>query len=80
MSLYLPVAWLTFMVSGFFVSFTYYDLPYILGALTAGLYASVDEKLHRGSSAAPPSSGLPVPTPRYRGGLPPAGVALRFRP
>jgi O-antigen ligase len=80
MSLYLPVAWLTFMVSGFFVSFTYYDLPYILGALTAGLYASVDEKLHRGSSAAPPSSGFPVPTPRYRGGLPPAGVALRFRP
>jgi O-antigen ligase len=75
MALYLPVAWATFMVSGFFVSFTYYDLPYILGALTAGLYVAVEEKLRRqGGEGSRPAPRL---GPRYRGGLPPVAPAPR---
>jgi O-antigen ligase len=72
MALYLPVAWATFMISGSFVSFTYYDMPYILGALTAGLYVAVEEKLRRqGGEGSRPAHR---PGPRYRGGLPPWGA------
>jgi O-antigen ligase len=80
MALYLPVAWTTFLVAGFFVSFTYYDLPYILAALTAGLYVSVDERFRRdGSQVGEAGARVPPLELRYRGGLPPFGGSLAGR-
>jgi len=45
MTLYLPVALLGFAVTSFFVSFAYLDPIYIVAALMAGLYVSVEAKL-----------------------------------
>jgi O-antigen ligase len=42
---YLPISLLGFAVAGFFVSFAWTDPFYILGALTAGLYACVEARL-----------------------------------
>jgi O-antigen ligase len=44
-TLYIPVALLGFAVTSFFVSFAYLDPIYIIAALMAGLYVSVDAKL-----------------------------------
>jgi O-antigen ligase len=45
MTLYMPVALLGFAVTSFFVSFAYLDPIYIVAALMAGLYVSVEAKL-----------------------------------
>lgn len=45
MTLYLPVSFITFSVSGFFVSFAYRDLIYVFGAFTVGLMLAVEQKL-----------------------------------
>ena len=71
-SVYLPVCFIGFLVSGFFVSFAYMDLIYVLTAFHIGLITAVDLKL-----SAPESGnavqGVSVATPvRYRGGLAPA--------
>lgn len=51
-SVYLPISFLGFAVTAFFVSFAYLDPIYILAAYVVGLYRSVDLKLR---SAAMPS-------------------------
>jgi O-antigen ligase len=56
-SVYLPVAMIGFAVGGFFVSFAYMDLVYVLGAFVAGLQVSVDVKL--GVSPQPVSRTAP---------------------
>ncbi len=65
---YLPVALVTFSVSGCFVAFAYTDLFYILGALMAGTYVSVEQKLNQQRGEAAPVTLAPR---RHRGGLPP---------
>jgi hypothetical protein len=45
MTLYVPVALMGFAVTSFFVSFAYLDPIYIVAALMAGLYVSVEAKL-----------------------------------
>lgn len=44
-AVYFPVAFIAFATAGAFVSFAYMDLVYVLGALTAGLYVCVQQKL-----------------------------------
>jgi O-antigen ligase len=68
-SVYLPVALVGFAVGGFFVSFAYLDLVYVLAAFVAGLQASVSGKL----SDAPASA----PSPGRRGGR---GGVVQARP
>jgi O-antigen ligase len=58
MTLYLPLTFITYSVSGFFVSFAYRDLVYVLGAFTAGLVVAVDQKLHDNARA--PAGGVPA--------------------
>ncbi len=85
-SVYLPVAYVGFAVSGFFVSFAYLDLIYVLAALTAGLFVSVEVKLMESSGlpSAPPPPAAPVHpgasrrvSPSY---LPTPPVVRRQRP
>jgi O-antigen ligase len=52
-AVYLPVALIGFCVGGFFVSFCYMDLVYILAAFVSGLHASVDLKLGHAPTPAP---------------------------
>jgi len=56
-ALYIPVALLGFAVTSFFVSFAYLDPIYIVAALMAGLYVSVEAKL----KAKPQPAMLVVP-------------------
>jgi O-antigen ligase len=67
-SVYLPVALIGFAVGGFFVSFAYLDLIYVLAAFVAGLQTSVALKL----SGAPAATVTAPPrrVGRGRGGLP----------
>jgi O-antigen ligase len=55
-AVYLPVALVGFAVSSFFVSFAYLDPIYIVAALMAGLYVSIDAKLQ----TAPRPAAAPV--------------------
>ena len=66
MTLYLPVSLITFSVSGFFVSFAYRDLIYVLGALTVGLIVAVENKLRENAIGRLPSAGTPLPQPLVR--------------
>jgi O-antigen ligase len=60
-SLYLPVAFAGFAAAGFFVSFAYRDLIYVLGAFAAGLYVCVEQKLKE--TAGPhPAGRAPAPS------------------
>lgn len=76
-AVYLPVAFVSFAVSGFFVSFAYMDLVYVLAALTAGLYACVEARL---KADAGPGAPVVAPVVRYRGGLPPRWLEQRQAP
>ena len=74
-SVYLPIAFIGFAVAGFFVSFAYMDLVYVLTAFSIGLAVSVEVKLQEERGAAP-TPGIASPAivtgpPRHRGGLPP---------
>ncbi len=53
MTLYIPVALLGFAVTSFFVSFAYLDPIYIIAALMAGLYVSVNAKLKAAPTRVP---------------------------
>jgi O-antigen ligase len=79
LTLYLPVSFITFSASGFFVSFAYRDLIYVLGAFTVGLIVSVEAKLkqERAMQMAP-GSPAPVPGPVISRGATPGGPSLRF--
>jgi O-antigen ligase len=59
-ALYLPVAFAGFAASGFFVSFAYRDLIYLLGAFAAGLMLCVEEKLRSERVGTTGLSGAPV--------------------
>ncbi len=77
-AIYLPIALLAFSVGGCLVSFAYIDPVYVMVALVGGLNISVAQRLkeeaQRGQGAGP--GEVPAPPPqRYRGGLPPRGVA-----
>ena len=75
-AVYLPIAFIGFAVAGFFVSFAYMDLVYVLTAFSIGLAVSVEAKLQK-IGGMPPTSGMEAPAivtgspPRHRGGLPP---------
>ena len=73
-SVYLPVAFIGFAVAGFFVSFAYMDLVYVLTAFSIGLAFSVEVKLQQSQGMHPVggTADLTVSAvPRHRGGLPP---------
>jgi O-antigen ligase len=75
-TLYLPIAFITFCVSGFFVSFSYHDLIYLMGSVMAGLILCVNQKLHGPvGHPAPGAVVTPLVTPRRT--MPP-GPSLRF--
>lgn len=85
--LYFPVAFITYSASGFFVSFAYRDLIYVLGALTAGLMVAIERKLHdngmrMAARVKPPGSPQPAPQviirpgPSLRFPEPPAGPSI----
>lgn len=71
---YLPVAILGFAASGFFVSFAYADIVYILAALTAGTIVCVERALEGGEAP------VPVPTGRGVRRAPTAAVARAAAP
>ena len=64
MTLYLPVTFITYSASGFFVSFAYRDLVYVLAAFTVGIYVAIHEKLRLdaagGARPAPPVHAAPA--------------------
>ena len=66
MSVYLPISFVGFACTAFFVSFAYLDPIYILAAYLVGLYRSVNVKL-RQAGGTPPPTGL-QPARRGRGG------------
>jgi O-antigen ligase len=72
-TVYLPVAFVGFGFAGFFVSFAYVDLLYVLAALTIGTYVSVERYLQHGRSVVRVTPGALPDTLRrsWRGGLPP---------
>jgi O-antigen ligase len=82
-SLYLPVAFAGFAASAFFVSFAYRDLVYLLGALSAGLIISVEQKLKEESQVRAGASRAPVPAqtpiqPAPANVILPSGPSLRY--
>ncbi|HKG95758.1 MAG TPA: O-antigen ligase family protein [Gemmatimonadaceae bacterium] len=79
-TMFLPISFFAFCVTGFFVSFAWQDLPYILVALGIGVHICVRQKLAAGAAggAAPIQSGAPA---RGRGGRGAAAAAtLRTLP
>ncbi len=65
-TVYFPIAMLGFAMAGFFVSFAWTDLFYILCALFAGLYVCLDARLRAAVPAAQPLPGrgsLAAPAP-----------------
>lgn len=68
-TVYLPISLIAFAATGFFITQTYHDTPYILAAFVAGVYASVDAKLRRDGSAVPPrvphNGPIGAPASRY---------------
>jgi O-antigen ligase len=74
-SVYLPVALIGFAVGGFFVSFAYLDLVYVLAAFVAGLQASVAVRM-TGTGVARGSTAPVVPPQRYRQPKPLTGIAI----
>ena len=67
---YLPVAFVGFACTGFFVSFGYSDLIYTLVALVIGTYVAVERRFERDASNT--ADLLPTPVRRTtRGGLAP---------
>lgn len=72
-SVYLPIAYLGFTVTGFFVSFAYLDPIYILSALVVGLHRSAYARLRQPQLAL---TGRP-PLRRVRGLGQRGGLALR---
>ena len=78
-TIYLPVAFVTFCASGFFVSFGYIDLMYVLGALVAGLIVCVERKLREDARArSGPVSPAPIAPSGPRGAAPVIMPSLRF--
>lgn len=76
-SVYLPVSFIGFIAAGFFVSFAYMDLIYVLSAFNVGLTVALQDYYSRRDVGA--SSQVPLPvfatgTRQYRGGLPPASA------
>ena len=74
--MYLPVAMTGFAVSSFFVSFTYIDPVYILAALMAGMYISVDRKLKSSTARVP--ARAPIDPPSARLGPGPEATSLEL--
>ena len=66
---YLPVGYVGFAFSGFFVSFAYSDLVYVMTALVAGTYICIEHKLE--SPQAKDPGNHPLLSKPWRGGLPP---------
>lgn len=48
---YLPASFVGFSVSGFFLSYAYFDPLYVLGAFVAGTYAAVTSRIRRERNA-----------------------------
>lgn len=67
---FLPVSWLGFAVSGFFVSFAYHDVTYVLTVLVAGTYLCARQLARREESipVAMPEGGRARPRAAARGG------------
>lgn len=80
-SLYLPVSYCAFIAAGSFVSFSYRDLVYALGAVTAGLFVCVEQKLKAGSAAgAVGETAVRVPSPPSRLRLAPKASGAMLLP
>lgn len=77
-TMYLPISFIGFAATAFFVSFTYQDPIYILAAFVAGVHVSVHDRLRREAWAAAAASGeAPAPQPVQRrptGGARAAGL------
>ncbi len=74
-SLYLPVAFLGFVVGGSLVSFAYLDPIYVLTAFAGGLEISFQTRQRRiGAQRDTAHVSAPPTERRYRGGLPPMGA------
>lgn len=71
LSLYLPVSLVGFAVSGFFVSFAYLDVIYVLTAFVAGVYLMAERRLRDDAAASGESHGSA--RGRARGIVRPAG-------
>jgi O-antigen ligase len=66
-ALYLPVALIAFAVAGFFVSFAYLDLLYMLSAIVAGTIFCIETRLGaRPASGRAPAAAAPAPVPAHR--------------
>lgn len=77
-TLYLPISFVGFATTAFFVSFTYQDPIYILAAFVAGLHVARRSRLQREAWVA---AGRPVqaPEPARRGRQPHVGRQVRPR-
>jgi O-antigen ligase len=73
MALYLPVSFVAFAATGFFLSFAYIEPIYLLAGFVAGMYTSVGVKLRQNAAM---GRGAPMrPGPRRRSQAPRPFVA-----
>lgn len=68
MTMYLPVAFIGFIVTGMFVSFAYMPPVFILAAFVAGMHASVERRVAAEQAWAGAGQGyIPAPARRFPG-------------
>jgi len=69
-TIYLPVAFVAFLSTAFFLSFAYLEPVYILSAFVVGVYVSVDRKLGTAPRQPARKPGAGRPGPAWRQQLP----------